>query len=52
MKIDNVLGDNIGYIELLEWMGGDQQTVDRARKCYQSQERSTPDSDERLALAD
>ena len=48
MKIDNVLGDNIGYIELLEWMGGDQQTVDRARKCYQSQERSTPESDERL----
>ena len=48
MKIDNVLGDGIGYIELLEWMGGDQQTVDRARKCYQSQERSTPDSDERL----
>lgn len=48
MKIDNVIGDGIGYIELLEWMGGDKQTVDRARKCYQSQERSTPDSDERL----
>lgn len=48
MRIENVLGDKIGYIELLEWMGGDQQTVDRARKCYQSQERSTPDSDERL----
>ncbi len=48
MRIDNVLGDGIGYVELLEWMGGDQQTVDRARVCYQSQEKSTPETDDRL----
>jgi len=48
MRIDNVLGDGIGYIELLQWMGGDGAIVNRARKCYQSQERSTPESDSRL----
>ena len=48
MRIDNVLGDGIGYVELLEWMGGDKQTVDRARVCYQSQEKSTPETDDRL----
>ncbi len=48
MRIDNVLGDNIGYVELLEWMGGDKATVDRARICYQSQERSTEETDTRL----
>lgn len=45
---DNILGDGIAYIELVDWMGGDQQIVDRARKCYQSQGKSTPESDERL----
>lgn len=48
MRIDNVLGDGIGYVELLEYMGGDKQTVDRARVCYQSQEKSTPETDDRL----
>ncbi len=48
MRINNVLGDGIGYVELLEWMGGDKQTVDRARVCYQSQEKSTPETDDRL----
>lgn len=42
------LGDGIGSIALLEWMGGDSAIVDRARKCYQSQERSTPESDAKL----
>ena len=45
---DNILGDNIACVELVDWMGGDQQIVDRARKCYQSQGKSTPDADERL----
>lgn len=45
---DNILGDNIAYIELVDWMGGDKQIVDRARKCYQSQGKSTPESDARL----
>jgi len=48
VRIDNVLGDGIGYVQLLEWMGGDKQTVDRARVCYQSQEKSTPETDDRL----
>ena len=45
---NNILGDNIAYVELVDWMGGDQQIVDRARKCYQSQGRSTSESDARL----
>lgn len=48
MRIDNVLGDGIGYIELIDHMGGDAAIVTRARKCYQSQERSTPESDAKL----
>lgn len=48
MLEDNVLGDGIGRVELLDYMGGDQAIVNRARKCYQSQERSTPESDHRL----
>lgn len=48
MRIDNVLGDGIGYIELIDSMGGDAAIVTRARKCYQSQDRATPESDERL----
>ena len=47
-RIDNVLGDGIGYVELLEFMGGDQSIVDRARICYQSQEKSTSENDDRL----
>lgn len=46
MRIDNILGDNIGYVELLDFMGGDKATVDRARVCYQSQEKSTTESDD------
>lgn len=48
MRIDNVLGDGIGYIELIDYMGGDAAIVTRARKCYQSQERATPESDAKL----
>lgn len=48
MKIENILGDGIGYIELLEYMGSDAGIVERARKCYQSQERATEESDARL----
>lgn len=44
----NILGDNIAYVELVDWMGGDKQIVDRARKCYQSQGKSTEESDARL----
>lgn len=44
----DVLGDGIGKVELLDDMGGDQAIVNRARKCYQSQDRSTPESDRRL----
>jgi flavin-dependent thymidylate synthase len=47
-SIENVLGDGIGKITLLEYMGGDLEIVDRARKCYQSQEKSNPESDARL----
>jgi thymidylate synthase (FAD) len=42
------LGDNIGYVELLDHMGSDAEIVRRARVCYQSQEKSTPESDNRL----
>lgn len=48
MRIDNVLGDGIGYIELIDSMGGDAAIVKRARKCYQSQERATPEGDAKL----
>lgn len=47
-RIDNVLGDGIGYVELIEFMGGDKEVVDRARVCYQSAERSTAETDEKL----
>lgn len=42
------LGDGIGRVTLLASMGGDHAIVNRARKCYQSQDRATPDSDARL----
>jgi thymidylate synthase (FAD) len=48
MKIENVLGDGIGYVHLLDHMGDDVEIVRRARVCYQSQEKSTPESDARL----
>lgn len=48
MKIENVLGDKIGYVHMLDHMGSDTEVVRRARVCYQSQEKSTPESDARL----
>lgn len=48
MKIESVLGDNIGYVHMLDHMGDDAEIVRRARVCYQSQEKSTPESDARL----
>lgn len=42
------LGDRIGYIKLLDFMGGDEAIVDRARKCYRSQDKKSPEADSRL----
>lgn len=47
-RIDNVLGDGIGYIELRDYMGSDESIVYRARECYQSHERSSEEADKRL----
>ena len=47
-RIDNVLGDGIGYIELRDYMGCDGDIVYRARECYQSHERSSEKADRRL----
>lgn len=47
-RVENVLGDGVGYVELRDWMGGDDSIVFRARECYQSHDRSTPESDLRL----
>lgn len=49
-RINNVLGDGIGYIELRNYMGGDEDIVYRARECYQSHERSSEEADRRLLL--
>ena len=48
MRIDNVLGDNIGYVELLDHMGSDAEIVRRARVCYQSLDKASPESNNRL----
>lgn len=47
-RIDNVLGDGIGYIELRNYMGCDGDIVYRAHECYQSHERSSEEADKRL----
>lgn len=47
-RIDNVLGDEIGFIELRDYMGSDESIVYRARECYQSHERSSKEADKRL----
>lgn len=49
-RINNVLGDDIGYIELRDHMGSDAGVVYRARECYQSHERSSEEADRRLLL--
>jgi thymidylate synthase (FAD) len=48
LERNNVLGDGIGYVHLIDKMGGQQRIVNRGRKCYQSQDKSTPDGDARL----
>lgn len=42
------LGDGIGRISLLDWMGSDDEIVRRARVCYQSGDRATPETDRKL----
>lgn len=42
------LNDDTGIVSLLDWMGGDQAVTDRARKCYQSQDKASPEADARL----
>lgn len=39
---------NAGYVRLLEHMGGDQAVVRNARRCWQSEDKATPESDARL----
>lgn len=39
------LQDDIGYVELIDFMGGDQDTVDAARFCYQSEGDDMGDRD-------
>lgn len=39
---------NAGYVELVEWMGGDKAVVRNARRCWQSEDRSTPEKDRKL----
>ena len=39
---------NAGRVKLIDHMGGDASVVRYARRCYQSEERSEPDSDRRL----
>lgn len=48
LERNNVLGDDIGYVHLIDRMGGDQAIVNRGRKCYQSQDKSTPEADLRM----
>jgi flavin-dependent thymidylate synthase len=42
------LGDAVGYITLLDWMGDDAEIIRRARVCYHSAGRSTPGTDRKL----
>lgn len=42
------LGDNIGYIELIDFMGGDLAIVNDARASYDKQTDTWRDKDERL----
>ncbi|APU89162.1 Thymidylate synthase ThyX-like protein [Virus Rctr71] len=43
------LCDNLGYITLVDWMGGDEDAVQRARDCYNSWGKATPEKNEKLA---
>lgn len=48
MRIDNVLGDSIGFVELVDHMGGDAQVVNSARVSYGKQVDILSDKDIRL----
>ena len=39
---------NAGYVELLEWMGGDSSVIRNARRCWRSEDRSNEKSDANL----
>lgn len=43
-----VFADGVGYIRLLDFMGGDNDIVDRARVCYRSQDRKSEEADAKL----
>lgn len=42
------LGDGVGYVTLVDFQGGDQEMVMRARKTHKSMHRSNPDTDRKL----
>lgn len=44
----DLYNDGVGRILLLGRLGGDKEIVERARKCYQSQDKASPESDLRL----
>lgn len=48
MKIDDVLGDNIGSVELLDSMGTDLTVVNAARVSFDKQREKFSDDDEKL----
>jgi len=48
VKLDNILGDNIGSLELIDHMGGDTQVVNSARVSYGKQVEELSDADKRL----
>ncbi|MGF1574990.1 MAG: FAD-dependent thymidylate synthase [Cyanophyceae cyanobacterium] len=48
MRIDNILGDGIGFVELQDHMGGDTQVVNSARVSYGKQVDTLSDKDKRL----
>ncbi len=48
MRIDNILGDEIGFVELQDHMGGDTQVVNSARVSYGKQVDHLSDKDIRL----
>lgn len=48
MKIDNILGDNIGYVELIDSMGSDLTIVNNARVSFANQKEELDTKDEKL----
>ena len=48
MRMDNILGDGIGFVELQDHMGGDTQVVNSARVSYGKQVETLSDKDKRL----